>query len=65
MSDTGYPERLGKDIAYAIEAVTKAGAIRVELEGETINNVRGVMDVSTDTGAPPKNPAKSRGKAKK
>jgi hypothetical protein len=59
---TVYPEngeeygldRVGKDIADAIEAVTHEGSIRLSLDGEMINNVQGIMDVNTDIGEKPK-----------
>ncbi len=48
VSDSGYPERLGKDIANAIENVTKDGSISLALDGEMMNNVRATVDVSDE-----------------
>jgi hypothetical protein len=39
VSDGGYPERLGNNIADAIDAVTKNGSISVRVEGEMMNSV--------------------------
>lgn len=46
VSDTGYPERVGGTIADAIESVSKHGAIQLSLNGEMMNNVRALVDVS-------------------
>ena len=65
VSDSGFPERLGKDIADAIEDVTKEGAIQVNVGGEIGSIVRGMMDVSSGEGAKPKpKPAPKKTKRK-
>jgi len=65
VSDDGYPERLGKDIADAIENVTKDGSISVRLDGEMMNNVRAMVDLSgTMENGPVKRTSKSKRKTK-
>jgi hypothetical protein len=55
-SGEGPEDKFGKDIARAIEDVTKDGAIQVNLDGELVNSVRGAVDVSGEsvTGSAPK-----------
>jgi hypothetical protein len=64
VSDDGYPERLGKDIADAIENVTKDGSISVMLDGEMMNNVRAMVDVSGEVDRPSKRSTKPKAKAR-
>src|SRR5476649_2882037 len=50
VADTGYPERIGKDIADAIEGISRGGAVQVILDGEMTNNVRAQVDASVEMG---------------